>query len=67
MTSPPSQARRCGGDLFTRLLRRAPEFPQRLRRVPEPRPQPAAAHRDVFGERPAARPHAHPHPAAGPP
>lgn len=65
-TTLPSQACGCGGDLSTQLLREAPRFAPGFRRVPEPRPQHAAAHRDVFRERPSARPHARYHSAAGP-
>lgn len=59
------QARRCLRVLRTQLLHKGPQG-RGLRGVPEPRPQHAAAHGDVFGELPSARPHAHHHSAAQP-
>lgn len=59
------QACRCFRVFRTQFLLEAPHWRGR-RGVPEPRPQHAAACRDVFRELPSARPHAHHHSAAQP-
>lgn len=60
------QACRRVWDVSEKLPHKAKWLPRGFCSVPEPRPEPAATHRDVYGELPSARPHGHHHAAAGP-